>query len=370
MKATFLIENLQKKLPFLSHAVSTRGQMPILGNFLITLEKNNIKISATDLEIGIESSVPASVEKEGSVTVPAKTFSDFVQSISSGKAELSFDEKMLSLKGERAEANFQTMPSDEYPRLIEDKGVVLGSLEKATLEKELQRIVFSASQDQGRASLSGVLIKKEGKSFSLVATDGYRLSLKKGFSLSGGAAFEKILVPSRAIRELLSVKEDSEGVVVSVSEKTSQIIFSIGETFLVTRLLEAEFPAYEKIIPTSFSTRAEVFREDLLGAVKTGSVFARETANIVKLTLSRKGIVVSANTPSIGDDKIVVDSVVSGEENSIAFNARYLLDFLSGVGDEAGVIFEMSGPLSPGVFRLKNDPEYLHLIMPIKIQDL
>ena len=367
MKAFFLIENLQKKLPFLGHAVSVRSQLPILGNFLIETKKGKIKISATDLEVGIVSTLPASVEKDGEITVPAKTFSDFLLSIGEGKVEMTTEDTSLRLKSNKTEANFQTTPADDYPKILEEKGEKIGEFKRDILEKELQRVVFSASQDQGRANLSGVLIKKEGKTFSLVATDGYRLSLKTGFSISGGQIIDKILIPSRVIRELLAIKEDTDDIEMFVSKRTNQIIFVLGDTILVGRLIEAEYPAYGKIIPSSFSTKVEFTRQDMLSAVKTCSVFARETANIIRFSLKKDKIIVSANTPSVGDDRVDVDAKISGEENEIAFNARYLVDLLSYLDDEE-MIFEMSGPLSPGVFKVKNDPTYLHLIMPIRVQ--
>jgi len=367
MKAFFLIENLQKKLPFLGRAVSTRSQLPILGNFLIETKKGKIKISATDLEVGIITTLPASVEEEGETTVPAKTFSDLLQSMGEGKIEITTKDTSLRIKGKGVEANLQTIPAEDYPKILEEKGEKIGEFKRDALGKELQRTVFSASQDQGRASLSGVLIKKQKKSFSLVATDGYRLSLKNGLSIAGGQGLDKILIPSRVIRELLAIKEDTEDIGMFVSKKTNQIIFILGDTTLVGRLIESEYPVYEKIIPNGFSTKAEFSKQEMLSAVKTCSVFARETANIIKLSLKKEKIVVSANTPSVGDDMADVDAKVSGEENEIAFNARYLLDFLSAIEDEE-IIFEMSGPLSPGVFKLKNDPSYLHLIMPIRVQ--
>ncbi|OGH10246.1 MAG: DNA polymerase III subunit beta [Candidatus Levybacteria bacterium RBG_16_35_6] len=368
MKAFFLIENLQKKLPHLGHAISPRNQLPILGNFLLETKKGKIKISATDLEIGVVSTLSANVEKEGEITVPARAFSDLLQNIVGGKMEIGTKDSTLRLKGSKIEANFQTMPPDDYPRIIEEKGEKIGEFNRKDLTKEFQRVVFSASSDTGRANLSGILIKKEGKTFSLVATDGYRLSLRTGFSIKGGGQIpDKILIPSRVIRELLGIKEDSEEIEMFVSKKTSQIIFSMGDTILVGRLIEAEYPTYEKIIPADFSTKLEFMRQDLLSAVKICSVFARETANIIRFSLKKDKFIVSANTPSVGDDMVEVDAKMVGEENEIAFNARYLLDILSFLDDEE-MVFEMSGPLSPGVFKIKNDPTFLHLIMPIRVQ--
>ena len=165
----------------------------------------------------------------------------------------------------------------------------------------------------------------------------------------------------------MSIKEDEGDVTISVSEKTNQIIFTQGETILVGRLIEAEYPPFEKILPTEHSTSAVFEREGLLNAVKICSVFARDTANIVKLSFGKNKIIVSANTPSVGENKADVEAKIEGEENEIAFNARYLLDLLGNVNEEE-LIFEMTGPLNPGVFKIKDNPYFLHLIMPIRVQ--
>src|SRR5665811_2185019 len=287
MKATLLAENLQKKISFLNHAVSTRSQLPILSNILIETKKGKLKMSATDLEIGIITHVPANIEEEGSVTVPAKTFSELVANINEGKIELSLENKALVFKGPRVKAVFQTMPAEDFPKIYEEKG------------EEVARI----------------------------ARGGYRLSLRRGLS-AGGKKGESVsmLIPARVIRELFSIKDEGEYVSVLVSNESSQVIFSQGETILVGRLIEAEYPAYEKILPSSFSTLTTFGKAPLLNAVKICSVFARDTANIVKFSIEKEKIIVSANTPSVGENRVEIEAKTEGEENEIAFNARYLLD--------------------------------------------
>ena len=166
---------------------------------------------------------------------------------------------------------------------------------------------------------------------------------------------------------MVSVKDWAEEVGVYSSGKNNQIIFFLKEAVLVGRLIEAEFPSYEKIIPSDFSTRVVTDREEFQKAVKTCSIFARESANIVKMSLEKQKIVVSESAPSLGETSVEVEALVEGEENEIAFNARYLLEFLANVDCEK-IIFEMTGPLNPGVFKLDDDKDFLHIIMPIRIQ--
>ncbi|OGH24216.1 MAG: DNA polymerase III subunit beta [Candidatus Levybacteria bacterium RIFCSPLOWO2_01_FULL_39_24] len=374
MKTSLILDRLQKKILFVNHAISARSQLPTLLNFLIEAKEGGVTISATDLEIGIIVSVPAKTERKGSLMVPAKTFVELIGTISSGKINLETTPEGLMLTGDREKAVFQTTPTDEFPKLYEDRGKSIMVLKKETLEKDFSRIVFAASPDSERPALSGVLIKESNEGFLLVATDGYRLSLKKNALQSAkkekGEGEVSMLVPARVIRELIQMEKDeeSEDVKVFASKEENQIIFSQSDTMLIGRLIEAEFPNYEKIIPTDFSTKAVFERDSLQKAIKAGYVFARQTAGIIKLAIQKNKISVSANAPSVGKNQIEVDAKTTGEENEIAFNARYLLDFLANSISET-ISFEMTGPLNPGVFRETDDSSFMHLIMPIRVQE-
>jgi DNA polymerase-3 subunit beta len=367
MKITFLSDNLQEKISFLNHAVSTRGQLPILSNFLLEVKNGKLTISATDLEIGISSTIPVNVEEEGKITIPAKNFSDLLSNIGSQKITLTLEGETLNLTGEKIKASFQTMPAEDFPKLYEEKGEEIVNTKKTEIEEFIQRTVFSAAIDSSRPALSGVLLDKDKDEVIMVATDGYRLSLQKNVFKALEGLTKPLVVPARIIKELLSIKEEGDMVKIFVSEKNNQIIFLQNETTLVGRLIDAEYPDYEKIIPTEFTTKVEIERERLQNAIKICSVFARETANIIKFSIEKNKIIVSANSPSVGEDVVDVDAVQNGEENEIAFNAKYLLDVLSAVTSET-LVFEMNGPLNPGVFRIKGDNSFLHLIMPIRVQ--
>ncbi len=368
MKASFLTENLQKTLSFLNHAVSGNNQLEILSTFLIQAEKGRLTINATDLEIGISSSLPANVEEEGKTCVQAKTFFDLINNVSEEKISIETDGQSLVLKGKKIKMAFQTMPYEDFPKLYEDKGEEIAVLKKETVLGDFSKVVFAASQDSSRPALSGVLIKKEKDGFLMVATDGYRLSLKNNIMLKTKRKEDGdgLLLSARVIKELSSIKQDGD-ISFFVSDKNNQVVFVQGETTLVGRLIEAEYPSYEKIIPTDSGTRAEFDKNEMQKAIKLCSVFARETANIVKFSVKKDKVIVSANTPSVGENTVEVDAKVTGEENEIAFNARYLLDLFANIEDE-DMYFEMTGPLNPGVFKITNDNTFLHLIMPIRVQ--
>lgn len=367
MIVSFSSDNIQKKLSFLGHAVSSRGQLPILANFLIEAKNGKLVISATDLEIGISSSIPASVEEEGSVTIPAKNFSDLISNIGNQKIKLVLKDGALNLVSEKIKASFQTMAVEDFPKLYEEKGEAVATMSKKDIEESFAKVVFAAAIDSSRPALSGILLHQDKKSAQIVATDGYRLSLQKNALTTTKELEKPLVIPARIVRELMLIKEGEDDVRVFVSEKSNQILFSMGETSLVGRLIEQDYPEYEKIIPADFGTKVEVDKEGLLNAIKICSVFARETANIVKFSIGKDKIIIYANSPSVGEDSVEVQALVKGEENEIAFNAKYLLDFLSSVGKDE-LVFEMTGPLNPGVFKIKGDDSFLHLIMPIRVE--
>jgi len=371
MKVTILAENLQKKLGYLNHAVSSRSDLPILLNILIEAEDGILRISSTDLEIGIQSQIPAEVEETGAITVPAKTFTELINSLSNEKITLLTSDNSLLVQSKRTKSAFQTIQASEFPKLYEEKGDVIAKVKFSELKHDTSMVVFSASTDSARPALSGILIKKEGSGFLFVGTDGYRLSLKHhvvpGDPDSSGAEEQVLIVPARVMREVLALKEDGDEMGMYVSKESNQIIFEQGDTLLIGRLIQAEFPNYERIIPSDHNSRTFFDREELLKAVKICSIFAREAANIIQLSLKKDKIIVSSQTPSLGENSVEVEASLTGEENDIAFNARYLLDILSGI-PQNDLSFEMTGPLNPGVFKLKEDASFLHLIMPIRVQ--
>jgi len=368
MKITFLSDNLKDKISFLNHAVSNRGQLPILSNFLLVARSGKLTVSSTDLEIGISVSFSVKVEKEGKTTVPAKNFSELLTNLPNEKITLSLEGESLKVEGSKVKASFQTMQPDDFPRFAEEKGEEKINIKKKEILDFLQRVVFAAAIDSSRPALSGIYLEKDRDGVLMVATDSFRLSLQKNVFGKSDGLKKPIVIPSRILKELMSIKEDDDNISLFISDKNNQILFTEGDTVLVGRVIDAEYPAYQKIIPQDFNTKVEVSREELLQAIKICSIFARETANIIKFSIEKNKLVVSANAPSVGEDSVEVEAKVAGEENQIAFNAKYLLDILSSLESE-GIVFEMSGPLNPGVLKIKGDNSFLHLIMPIRVQE-
>jgi DNA polymerase-3 subunit beta len=368
MKLTLITSNLQKKLTFLNHAISPKSQLPILLNVLLEAKGNILTLSSTDLEIGIEIKIPAEIEEEGSLTIPAKPFSELVNSLSESSLTIESKENKVVISTQKTKSVFQTISSEEFPRLYEEKGEQIAVLQQDNIQKDFGSVIFSASQDTTRPALSGVLVRKEEEGFLLVATDGYRLSLKH-YKLTGSsiASNDSYIIPARVFKELLTMKDEKGEVAMHVSSGSNQVLFEQGDTILVGRLIEAEYPNYEKIIPADFSVSVTFDKEEMHKAVKICSIFARDAANIIKLSLQKDQIIISSQSPTMGENTVSVEAKLNGEENDIAFNARYLLDLFANL-DKETIAFEMTGPLNPGVFKIDRDPSYLHLIMPIRVQ--
>lgn len=370
MKIRILSENLSDKLAFIGHAVSSKSQLPVLLNILLEAKQGKIVLSSTDLEIGIQTEISANIEEEGAVTVPAKVFSELITTLLSEKITLTSKGTLLEVKTEKTTSTLQTIPKEEFPKLYEDLGEEIMAVDKEQMRQDFGRVAFAASLDTSRPTLSGVLMKKESEADLLVATDGYRLSLKRNSYTQKAEKKpqdQPLIIPARVIREALSLKEIDDKISIRVSKNHNQVFFAEKNTLLVGRLVEGEFPNYQRIIPTDFGSRVEFDKEEMQKAVKVCSIFARETANIVRLKFTEDKIIVSAHTPSVGENFVEVEARLTGEGNEIAFNARYLLDLFAHL-EEKEMVFEMSGPLSPGVFKIKGDDSFLHIIMPIRMQ--
>jgi len=374
MRLSVLQENLAQGLNIASRSVATRAQLPILSNVLLTTDKGRLKISATNLETGINLWVGAKIEKEGSLSVPAKILSEFVSSLPAGKIELEAKENSLSLSAGAFKADFIGLSAAEFPLVPSLTGKVNVSFEGKVLASAVSQVAFAAATDEGRPVLTGVLILPKGNQLVLAATDGYRLSMKKLKEVKGleklAQSKSGLIIPSRTLIEVARLvgEADEEKIKLAITPKASQVIFALGEAEIVSRLIEGKFPDFEKIIPESSTTKVTVETETLTRAVRMAAIFARESANIIRFEIKGAKLRVSANTAQVGGNISEVEAKVEGKEGKVAFNSRYLLDFLNTISADQ-VSFEMSGALNPGVFTALGDKSFLHIIMPVRVQE-
>jgi len=367
MKFSCLSENLAKGLSIVSKAVSSKGSLPILSHVLLKTDDGRVKLAATDLETGVVTWVGAKVEEEGAVTVPARLLSELVANLPPGKIEVASEKQTLVLTAPSADSRLHGLAAEEFPPLPEASGKTIFSLDPTAFPTAVAQVSFAAAADESRPILTGVLVKGSGKNLSLVGVDGFRLAERKLELPEDLAEDLSIIIPSRTLAEVARLASHQENPVRTILlPEENQILFELEGSRITSRLLEGQFPDYEKIIPPSFNTQAKLLTEDFLKAVRLASIFARDSASIVRLNLEpTQPLRFSATTAEVGEGKTEVEAQIEGEPLEIAFNSKYLTDVLSNLRSEE-VIFEASGPLNPGVIKPSPATDYLHLIMPVR----
>jgi len=370
MKLQVLQENLVKAVSITSRFANAKAQLPILGNILLSVKRSKIYLSSTNLEISASVQVGAKIEEEGEISLPAKIISELVSNLPKETVNLSSEKEQLKVSVPGFSSMVLGMDPTDFPKvptsLDKDKTV---SVKYADLVNSLSKILFATSIDETRPILTGVLFMFSKKDLSMVATDGFRLSRKKVEFEGLFEGSKKIVVPKGVLSEISRISENEGNVLIGVKETEKQILFGEENVVLTSRLLEGEYPDFEKIIPKAATIKVTLDKEELLRAVKLASIFARESANIVRIKVLKDSIKVYAESGSSGNQETKVDAKVESDEKEfeIAFNYRFVEDFLHSVSGEE-VRMEFSGVSSAGVFVDTSDPNYLHLIMPVKIQ--
>jgi DNA polymerase-3 subunit beta len=375
MKISLLQENLAKGLGLVSRVVANKAQLPVLSNVLLSIDKGKLRLSATNLETGMNLWLGGKTEGEGKLTVPAKVFNEVVSSLPQETVVLEKEGDGLKISCGKFKSKINGIAAEEFPLMpsLRDGKTIKEtfSLDRGAVEKGLGQVAMAAATDESRPIFTGVKMELDEKKLRLAATDGYRLSVKTVTNLKGLKKRKSLVVPARALMELVraitATETEAKEVILAATEEERQLIMAYGEVEVVTRILEGEFPDFDKIIPTSHTTSIALDTEELLQAVRAAAVFAKDSANIVRFKVSDKGLLISANAPQVGENEVELSGKKTGEDAEIAFNSRYLLEMLN-VIEVKELKLEMSGPLSPGVFKPKEDNGLIHIIMPVRVQ--
>ncbi len=376
MKVSCLQENLAKGLGMVGRAVASRSTLPVLSNVMLATDGGRLKLSATNLELGINCWVGAKVQEEGATTVPARLLTDFVNSLPPEPIEmdLAVRTQTLNLRCARFEANIKGIDAQEFPIIptMED-GESAIRLEPGDLRHMIDQVVFAAATDESRPILTGVLARFEGDRLTMAAADGFRLSVR---SVPLGQTQDKpieVIIPGRALGELARISADQEDwVEVIITPARNQILFHLQDVDLVSQLIEGRFPDYRQIIPTGHTSRTVLDTSSFLKAARVSHLFARDSANIVRMEivpgddLNPGHLTLAATSAELGDNVGQLDAVVDGSPIEIAFNAKYLIEVLS-VVDTAQVALETTSSSSPGVLRPVGDDDFVHVIMPMHL---
>lgn len=368
MKLSVMQENLARGLSVVSRAVSTRSTLPVLANVLLKTEDAGLKLTATNLEIGITYWVPGKIEVDGATTVPARLLTDLVGSLpGSERVDLELmGSDTLQLRCGPFATHVKGIDAEEFPAIQTAGERPTTRINQGILRRALEETVFAAASDEARPILTGVLARFEGDRVTFAAADNYRIAVKTIATLDA-VPETSVVIPARALAEVVRILGDvDDPVEIVLAQARNQALFHLEGVDLVSRLIDGQFPNYQQVLPSSHATRAEFDRGELLKAVRPAALIASSSANIVKVAVGTDGagMTVSANA-EVGDYEGQVDAAVEGDGTTIAFNARYLNDVLSNVAAERFAL-ELNGPLSPGVFRPVGDEQYVHVVMPVR----
>lgn len=365
MKITVLQENLKTALGSLQRAIPSKPQLPILSSVRIEVTGNSLILAATDLYLGVRSTIPAQVQKEGVLVVPGEIFKNLIFSLSAGEVSLEKKDASLVIRYGNSTSSLPYQAAEEYPQFPEVGGTRY-SLSSELLQRIESQVSFAAAIDATRPILASLLFSFKKEGLSVVGTDGFRLAiLHTGEAVDG--LEEEILIPVKAMSEVFRMVSQAQSKTVEFlfSRELKQVLFVVDGVEIYIRLIDGEYPPYQKIIPPEFSYSLSLDWEEFATQVKRALLFSRDSSNIVRLQIEKDVMRVNASSPAQGEYQGEVALTNSGENTEIAFNALYLLDFLN-MHKEGELIFLMNESLKPAALKIQNVDDYTYIVMPFR----
>lgn len=365
MKIICTQENLAIGLSLVSHVASKNISLPILNNVLIKAEKGGLTLMTTNLEIGIITQVRGKVEREGSITVQAKTLNDYVALLPKENIELELVDQTLHVRATKAKTSMKGVDPSEFPLIPVVEAQREISLPAAQLKEALTSVAFAAAYDETRPEISGVLFQFNGTNLTLAATDSYRLA-ERTMTLAESVPEYHVIIPMRTAQEIIRIIQEV-GDTVNIRSNDNQIVFTTGGVSLTSRIIEGHYPDYRQIIPQESVTRAIVQVRAFANTVKQASLFCKPGSNDILLIFDKPAgrITVSATNVQIGASESQYETEIAGESNDIIFNHRFLQEGLQNISTDECVI-ELTTNSSPAVIKPKEKDDYVYIIMPIK----
>ena len=372
MIVSVLQENLAKSLNIVTKAVDSNPPLPVLANVLLETEDSRLKISATNLEMSITAWIGAKVEQAGSITLPAKTFGELVNSLSRERVDLRLEAAThtMHVRCGIQTSNVRGIDADEYPPINHNEKADL-HLEGATLREMITQTAFAAAREQNRPILTGVYLQLEGNTLTLAAADGYRLAVRTAEIAESFSERKDMVIPARAMSEIARIVEDDQEVGIALPADRNSVTVFAPNILVSSQLLEGRFPDFASIIPRSFVTATTLYTQDLLVVCQRAEIFARDNANSANLHVKPAPnpgepaeVLIVGKSAERGDSEGMLDATAEGEQLDISFNIKYLIDVLRVINEER-VVFQSNGPENPGVLKPENRDDFVHVIMPM-----
>ena len=372
-KITIQRSALAESLAIVGRAVGAHAALPILSNVLLCKEEGQLKLSSTDLTLGVTVWMDAAIDGDLSLTVPAKTITDVVASLIEPEVTFSTNGKPeISIKSGGYKGIVKGIEGSEFPAIPKfdvSEGIAIGA---SSLKSMIQSVVFAASADESRPVLTGILVTLDGNAISMVAADGFRLAIRKT-ELSSSAGKKQLIVPSAALKETARILSafKREKVTLFVPPSGSQVIFRCEYIQLISQLIDGNYPDYHSIFPKGYKTRTVLSTTELLKACKQAGIIAREASNVIRLHLKPGGeqtgkVQVLAESDETGKSEVELAGTIEGQELEIAFNVKFLLDALEAISTR-NVVLETNAHNTPAIIRPAGEEEYQYLLMPMNI---
>jgi DNA polymerase-3 subunit beta len=350
-------------LGIVSRGVSTRTTVQILSGILLEAGDGNLRLAATDMEVSLRTALKAKIESDGSVVVPGRLLLELARLLPEQDVSLEHkpEEAAVEIRCGSASYRLHTYNPEDFPRLPQTEGVDLHEVDRAPLLETVARVSRSASRDESRPVLTGVLVRFEPGNLVMAATDSYRLSVKET-AFEGSVPELEAIVPARALGELARIAAEGESVTLGVHE--NQVVFGTGSAWLTTRRIDGQFPNYKQLVPETFEHEVPLPRDELLDVVRRVSVMAQRNSPL-RLRFADGELTVSAQTQDVGEARESLPISFSSEPLEIGFNAEFLRDGVESVVGEQ-VRLKLISPLRPAVLQGDSD-DFLYLIMPIRL---
>ncbi len=359
-------DELAEKLQVAGRGVSTRTAVQILAGIMLRAAAGRLHLSATDMEISVRDSLEAEVEEEGAVVVPGRLLVDIVRLLPGGEVTLEHraDEGVVRLTCGSASYSLNTYGPEDFPRLPEIEPDSAFAVDREAFLDTISRVGRSASRDESRPVLTGILVRFEGQKLVMAATDSYRLSVKETL-LSGGPGQElEAIVPARALQELARAGQAANSETIEVGVQENQVVFGVDGIWLTARRIDGQFPNYKQLLPEQFEAEVQLPREELLDVVRRTGLLAQRKSPL-RLRFAEGELTVSAQTQDVGEAHESLPIAYAGEPLEIGFNAEFLKDGLESITDETARL-KLISPLRPGLLHGESD-DFLYLIMPIRL---
>lgn len=371
MKIICLQENFKRGLINVSGITGKNLTLPILNNILLSADKKQLKLSTTDLEMAITSQISCKIEKEGSITIPAKLLVNFVNNLPNKKIDINIKNNTAFLKCENYNSSIKGLDAKDFPLIPKIKSEAILEIDSYELKNALEGVIGFVSISDIRPEISGVLFNLNNeKKIKLVATDSFRLG-EKILNIKE-AKFKKeeigsIIIPYKTIQELNRVISNQENATLKISIENNQILFNLPETQIISRLIEGNYPSYQQLISKQFDTTIILKRDELVKAVKIGSFFSSKINDIrIRVNSKKSSIEVFSQDVELGENSSEVAGEIKGKDLEIIFNHKYLLDGLNNIDTEK-IMMGFNGETSPGIIRPEGKEDFTYVIMPIKL---